>query len=274
MIDNSRGAHYDALMNRPFWVAVLISVALGGGLYWWMQARTPAEAVITIVAPAGGETWQAGEEHTISWDARGVPASDKISVTIRRIPPPPLREEGQEFDPVIFTDLPNTGSTTWKISAMYPGGTYVLGISAYEGVPVTNPISAESRPFTITHPKLAIDLYPLYGGASWGASEVEEATIGTTTYRGASMSSATIDAGTDPGAAFTPFTGYYDKLLKERGWHIANDLAAGGHTGGQVGYRNGPGTILVGFHIDYQSRPANAPSECPCSVTLSLFSTN
>jgi hypothetical protein len=260
-------------MNRLFAPLVVLLLLLGGAWYWW-SARPSALPSIAIASPAGGEMWQAGEEHAILWNTRGVPAGDKISVTLRRIPPPPLQQEGQEFDPVVFTDLPNTGSTTWKVSAMYPGGTYVLGISAYEGVPVTNPISAESMSFTIAHPKLAIDLYPLYSGASWNASEVEEATIGTTTYRGASMTSATIDAGMNPGAAFTPFTDYYDKLMKEHGWHVANDLAAGGHTGGQVGYRNGPGIILVGFHIDYQVRPANAPSECPCSVTLSLFSTN
>jgi len=77
----------------------------------------------------------------------------------------------------------------------------------------------------------------------------------------------------NPGSIFTPFESYYDAKLKALGWSVANDLAAGGHVGGQTGYRKGGSVILTRFHIDYQTKPANAPSECPCTVTLSLFST-
>lgn len=261
-------------MNKTLWIAIGIIVIIVGGLYVWrtytgVPLVTPS---IAVTSPQGGEAWVSGSIHTLSWTTQGIPSTDKVSVTIRRVPPPPLPEEGQEFDPIIFTDLPNTGSTTWTISNTYPSGTYVLGISAYHSVPVTNPVSVETKPFTIVHPKLAIDLYPLYPKASWNDSEVESITIGTTTYTGASMTSTTIDAGMDPGSVFTPFTKYYDNLLASHGWHVANDLAAGGHTGGQEGYQNGNGTILVGFNIDYQTKPENAPSECPCTVTLSLFS--
>jgi hypothetical protein len=254
-------------------LSILIVALLGFGA-WYLYRKQPGAVApaITITSPAAGDTWQAGETREITWSTQGVPADDKISITLRRIPPPPLPEEGQEFDPIVFTDLPNTGSTTWKIATMYPGGTYVLGLGAYASVPVTNAVSAESQPFTITHPKLAIDLYPLYSGATWERSAVEDATVGTTTYSGASMVSAPQNADMDPGAVFTPFLNYYDTLLASHGWHVADDLAAGGHVGGQTGYRNGPGIILVGFHIDYQNQPENAPSECPCSVTLSLFS--
>ncbi len=259
-------------MNRT--VTLILILALVGVGAWYLYRGNPGALApsIAVTSPAEGDTWQAGETHTISWTTQDVPASDRISVTLRRIPPPPLPAEGQEFDPIIFTNLPNTGNATWTISDMYPGGKFVLGVSAYKSVPVENPVSAESQPFIITHPKLAIDFYPLYAGASWNKSVVENVTIGSTTYSGASMTSAAIDAGMNPERVFTPFTQYYDKLMKEHGWHIANELAAGGHTGGQTGYKNGPGTILVGFHIDYQTKPENAPSECPCAVTFSLFS--
>jgi len=251
-------------------LAVLALVAVGA--WYLLGARTNTPATLAITSPAGGELWQSGETHEMAWETSGIPASDKVSITIRRIPPPPLQEEGQEFDPIVFTDLPNTGRATWTISSMYPNGTYVLGVSAYKSVPVTDVVSAESKTFTITHPKLAIDLYPLYSDASWDRSVVENIIIGTTTYAGASIASASIDAGMNPGAVFTPFLNYYDTLLKSHGWRVANELAAGGHVGGQTGYRSGPGTILVGFHIDYQTKPENAPSECPCTVTFSLFS--
>jgi hypothetical protein len=120
--------------------------------------------------------------------------------------------------------------------------------------------------------RLAIDLYPLYASAGWNKAVAASVSVGTTTLAGAQATSAPLDAGMDPGKVFTAFTDYYDQLLTSRGWQVADDLAAGGHMGGQAGYKNGPGTILVGFHIDYETTPENAPSECPCKVTLSLFS--
>jgi hypothetical protein len=253
------------------WLLPVIIIICVAGAAWYLLQPASAPA-ISIAAPAAGAAWQAGEAHTISWATIGIPTTDKISITIRRIPPPPLPEEGQEFDPVVFTNLPNTGSVEWKISPMYPTGTYVLGVSAYKSVPVTNPISAESAPFTLSHPALSPALYPLYSPADWSAPEVESSTIGSTTYSGASVTSAAIEAGADPGSVFAPFQRYYDKRLKAAGWQVANDLAAGGHTGGQSGYRKGSAIILTSFHIEYQSKPASAPSECPCAVTLSLFS--
>lgn len=259
-------------MKRIVIGALLLAAAAIAVWYWWPSVwpNTPS---ITITSPAGGEQWQPGEERVISWNANNIPSSDKISVTIRRIPPPPLPEEGQEFDPVVLINLPNTGSTTWKISPMYPDGTYVLGLQAYESIPITNGVSAESAAFTITHPKLSADLYPLYAKADWSGTEAERFTIGTTSYSGTSVSSAPVSAGMNPGSIITPFSEYYDKKLKALGWSVANDLAAGGHVGGQTGYRKGGNVVLTRFHIDYQTKPENAPSECPCNVTLSLFST-
>lgn len=122
-------------------------------------------------------------------------------------------------------------------------------------------------------PVLSADLYPLWNNVNWNAPAAEEVIIGTTTYSGASISSALVQAGMDPASVFTPFERYYDKKLKALGWTVANDLAAGGHVGGQTGYRKDGAVILTRFHVDYHIVPGNAPSECPCDVTVSLFST-
>ncbi|MDD3531047.1 MAG: MliC family protein [Candidatus Pacebacteria bacterium] len=121
-------------------------------------------------------------------------------------------------------------------------------------------------------PRIAQDLYPLYDQIAWGASAPESFVIGTTTYAGVSITSDTIGTTMDPGNIFTPFEQYYDQKLKGLGWQVANELAAGGHVGGQTGYRKGNSIILTRFKIDYTVVPKNAPSECPCNVTLSLFS--
>ena len=138
-----------------------------------------------------------------------------------------------------------------------------------------SPVSGESQQVATTTyaaPKLAIDLYPLYTDVIWNNTHAESVTIGTTTYMGAGANTVAIDSGMDPGSISIPFSQYYSGLLLERGWHLDDDLAAGGHTGGQEGYRNGNGLILVRYTFDYLNNPTNAPSECPCTVTLSLFS--
>lgn len=125
----------------------------------------------------------------------------------------------------------------------------------------------------IPAPQLSADLYPLYADAQWNAPGAESFMVGTTSYSGTSITSDPLSAGMNPGTVITPFDAYYDKKLKALGWRIANDLAAGGHVGGQTGYRKGTEIILTRFQIDYQTKPENAPTECPCTVTLSLFST-
>lgn len=254
-------------------IIIILLIAIAGTIWYLQNTQQNSQPIIRITSPTGNESWRSGEEHVISWDSNNIPANYKVSISIRRIPPPALQEEGQEFDPIIFTDLPNIGKVTWNISPMYPNGTYVLGIQAYESIPVSNAILAESAKFIITHPEMLNDVYPLYPDVDWQSTVVENFVIGTTTYSSVSISSQLIFTGMNPGSIFTAFERYYDKKLKALGWQIANDLAAGGHVGGQTGYRKGNNVILTRFQINYQTKPENAPTECPCDVTLSLFST-
>ncbi|MGB9695072.1 MAG: Ser-Thr-rich GPI-anchored membrane family protein [Caldisericaceae bacterium] len=126
-------------------VVAVIIVVLGGLI--WQYSRTAvksAQPSVSLVFPNGGEVLTEGSTYTIKWETKNIPAEDKVSITIRRVPPPPLPSEGQEFDPIIFTNLDNTGSKEWTVALMYPEGDYILGISCYASVPVTNPISGES----------------------------------------------------------------------------------------------------------------------------------
>lgn len=130
------------------WVVVGL-VVVAAGIYAVMQLSS-TEPSITVLAPKSGENWAVGTTQTIKWKTNNVPEGHKISITLRRVPPPPLQEEGQEFDPIVFVNLENTGSVEWPISNAYPSGTFVLSINSYESIPVTNPVSADSPGFTIS----------------------------------------------------------------------------------------------------------------------------
>ncbi len=140
-------------------LAGLAIIVIGIGIHSWAgYKQQQAVSSIIIISPKGGESWVTGSTQTISWTAENIPSNYKISVTIRRIPPPPLQTEGQEFDPIVFTNLENSGSVEWAISGMYPTGNYVLGVTGYASLPVTNPVSAESGQFKITKSE------PIVGG--------------------------------------------------------------------------------------------------------------
>jgi len=130
-----------------------------------VQTTTPT---ITLISPNGGETIKEGSTYTIKWDSKNIPAENKISLSIRRVPPPALQTEGQEFDPLIAVNLPNTGSYSWTVADMYPAGNYIIGVTSYAGTPVTNPISDDSdATFTITK---AVAAAPTYANSRYGYS--------------------------------------------------------------------------------------------------------
>jgi hypothetical protein len=256
-------------------IAVLIVlIALGIGWYVW-SSRVPVQVPqsVTVNSPAGGAIWNNGATYTVEWNAQSAPSTDKVSISIRRIPPPPLPTEGQEFDPIVATDLPNTGSYQWTIASMYPPGTYVLGITAYESVPVTNPVSGESVQFRIEPRSLSADLAPLYAKAAWGEPKADSVGIGTTTLSGTSVKALAATSTMNIAAATTPFEQYYEKKLTGLGWKVDNMLAASGPGANMTGYRKGSALIIVSFSSIFHNRQENAPVQCPCDVTLSLFST-
>jgi len=131
---------------------------------------------------------------------------------------------------------------------------------------------APSEVPSIVVSQLSQDLYPLYDKTEWNAPVAETFTISTSTYSGASISSVPVLNTMDPGSVFSPFQKYYDKSLKALGWKVDNYMEAGGPMGGQTGYRKNNELILVRFSTVFHTVTNTAPSECPCDVSLSLFS--
>jgi hypothetical protein len=106
------------------------------------------EPSITIIYPNGGEEIKVGSTVNIKWETKNIPSDYKVSITIRKSSP--STTEGQEFDPILFVNLDNDGNEDWTVSDMYKEGDYLLGVTSYESLPITNPISDESdAPFKI-----------------------------------------------------------------------------------------------------------------------------
>jgi hypothetical protein len=148
--------------------------------------------------------------------------------------------------------------------------------------PMTSPPTVGTSKFlvvsgtTLTEvPVVSADLYPLYVGVLWNTALTRTIIVGNTSAQGGLLESVPSTNSTntmDPASIFMPFETYYASTLKNKGWKVDTSLEAGGSVGGQTAYRKDDHLILVQFHVAYQKDVPNAPSECPCTVTLSLFS--
>ncbi|MEK7156205.1 MAG: hypothetical protein AAB790_00145 [Patescibacteria group bacterium] len=115
---------------------------------------------------------------------------------------------------------------------------------------------------------LNADVYPLYSGATWGEAYATSSPNGPVTV----VLSVPVANTTNIAAVSMPFTKYYDDKLKAAGW--TQDMAeeASGSGGNISFYRKGGEYIVVAFHSVFNVKYRDAPSECPCDVTLSLMS--
>jgi hypothetical protein len=102
--------------------------------------KTPS---VKVLSPNGGEKWKIGSKQTIKWNTQNIPLTDKIAIHIRKIRSPGSSGEGQECDPIIFTELKNDGKEDWIISK-YPEGNYIIEVVSYESIPITKSIKDES----------------------------------------------------------------------------------------------------------------------------------
>jgi Kre9/KNH-like N-terminal Ig-like domain/FlgD Ig-like domain len=152
---------------------------------------TIASPTLTLLAPNGGEEWDAGTTHTITWSSNQVTGGILIQ---------PYRNG--EPCTVLTTNATNDGSYDWTIPVDYDGSSqYRIGISAMGGH--VSDMSASN--FTITAPTASLDItYPdggqlLWAGhsftATWDSEYVSE-NVKLELYRGTTDMICQFEAGT------------------------------------------------------------------------------
>lgn len=153
--------------------------------------------------------------------------------------------------------------TTWILIAI---GITLVGVYFVWPHTLPNELNTQS---TLS---LNQDLYPLFSSAEWNVPVHEEIEFGTTTVPGVEVSSVPVMDTMSPASYFAPFESFYAEKLSTLGWKIDNSLAAGGPMGGQTGYRKAGELIILRYRTVFHTVTDTAPSECPCDVTLTLFS--
>jgi hypothetical protein len=115
---------------------------------------------------------------------------------------------------------------------------------------------------------LSADAYPLYTGAAWGsvASGTLEDLVGV------QVTSKPVMNITDIASTSQPFENYYRTKLLALGWSVDNTRAAGGAGADIVVYIKAGQYIATVFTTDFNGTSPDEPVQCPCDVTLSVFS--
>src|ERR1035437_8958665 len=116
---------------------------------------------LTVTSPNGGESWQAGTTHNITWNSAYVTGTIQIQ---------PYSNGVAQAN--ITGSAPNTGSYSWSIPTNYPpGSTYKMSLSAMSGTVW----DLSDGNFTITAPSTLTVTSP-NGGESWQAGTTHNIT--------------------------------------------------------------------------------------------------
>ncbi|MEK7658384.1 MAG: peptidoglycan-binding domain-containing protein [Patescibacteria group bacterium] len=79
-----------------------------------LDTTTSSNASITVTSPNGGETWQVGGTHNITWFSQGANAIN-YNVQIGIIDNRYSTESGDRSEKIIVNSIPNTGSYSWTV---------------------------------------------------------------------------------------------------------------------------------------------------------------
>ena len=142
----------------------------------------------------------------------------------------------------------------------------ILGAAYYGIVPRLEKVRHESSDGQVQ--ELVADAYPLYAGVSWGTEHAAENgdLVGWEVTAPAATDTDNIASATQP------FETYYQEKLIAAGWRVDNTRAAGGPGASVTAYEKDGQYLVISFQTDFKGTVPDAPVQCPCDVTLSLFS--
>ena len=134
-----------------------IPLLIGAAIFVWLILSSAglAQISVTLRTPNGGETWEAGSTHNITWETSGTPDSINLYYAL---------DNGLSFT-TIATGTSDAGSYAWPLPAAVTNEALV-SIEAVKGAEI---VTAESAaPFSLvdtTAPSVTVDAPN--GGEKW-----------------------------------------------------------------------------------------------------------
>jgi exosome complex RNA-binding protein Rrp42 (RNase PH superfamily) len=141
---------------------------------------------ITVISPNGGESWDIGTAHNISWRSTGTVNKVKIEYS---------PDKGSTWRQIVIS-TPNDGGFSWQVPAQ-PSETCLVRISETDG----EPADISDAVFTIAAaPRAAITVTSPNGGENLAVGENHEITWTST----GKLGDVTIEYSTDRGNSWKP----------------------------------------------------------------------
>lgn len=107
------------------------------------QCQAACAWSMSVISPTGGEPWQAGTPHDITWATSGVAAGETVDIE--------LLKSGTVIETIVY-GTPNNGLYTWNISSTRVAGTdYKVKVTKVSGSTTRTQYSATTNNFTITN---------------------------------------------------------------------------------------------------------------------------
>lgn len=117
---------------------------------------------ITVTSPNGGENWNIGETHAITWTSSGIIGNVSISLEGYTV-----YTSGQWLPYIIATVPASSGSYSWRIASQIPGGDYKIKISYTDNInPSNGAVDYSNESFAISA-RPTITIASPNGGESW-----------------------------------------------------------------------------------------------------------
>ena len=90
-----------------------------------------SNSLVTITAPAGGESLTQGSQYTMKWNPNSQPSTVSLSLM-------QATASGNSYLYQIASGVPNNGSYVWTVPSNYSGSGFELYVSASGYLPVTS----------------------------------------------------------------------------------------------------------------------------------------
>ena len=115
---------------------------------------TAPQSTITVTSPNGGESWQMGTTHDITWTSSNL--SGNVKVEVNGNYPSGTWE-------VLYSSIPNNGTISWTVSGV-AGTAKRIRITSVDNPAITDMSDAN---FSLTAPQSTITVTSPNGGESW-----------------------------------------------------------------------------------------------------------
>ena len=210
----------------------------------------------TITAPNGGQYWQTGTSHVITWQSSGMQSSDKVWIYL--VTPSDTMTGGTFANnaTTIASGVSNTGSYTWTIPQNITTGNMYKIMIGNEGLEV---VGKSGSSFTIVSNTVPTPTPSITAGVFGGPSTVAPGSSVTIMWTSKNITSSSAQVGI-LSQGVSPYIAIMQPINGSFTWNVPANITPGTYTIVVSASGSGMNTISTSFPITVLSMVSQAPT--------------